>query len=613
MAQNEKGGSDLDVFEDLGKKNTSIRPTSAKTVPPPPPQPSGQDSTKRTLLGVIAAPAPATGALASVPPGISSRTPPPPPGRASLPPVGSSGKAANGPPPAPASAPSAMNASAAAAAAVDVNWDDEDEATHIFDEGHETSKAAATSAKATLLGLPLGQPLAPPGNPTLLRSGYPTGSGLPPVPTGGMPAPPVTQPGLGLGFPPRSTLPPPHASGGPGPSSMPLATPFPRHTPPPDYLLSQTHGMEATALVRPPRRRTALWVALGLAAAAVLGVAWIYGGAQRTGRIVVNVTDARGNPVNRVEIFVDGRKQCDTAPCLVDSVAGGSHDVKVLAEGFDAPTVQTILVEGRKDSTSNFTLGSTKGAGVRVSGTQPGVKLYIDDKEMGPLPQEVHELTPGDHTVKIAGSERYQPLEKHVTVDPDQVNDLGTVTLKVLKGKATINPGTPGARVYLVSGADRRELPMLPISVDIDTAKNWSLEASKLGFDDFKQPISFDDGQAEKTLMVTLNPRPSAPQGYAPAPAPVAPTPAPAPAPAPVAAQAAPAAEGGEAFLNINSIPPSTCFLDGRSLGSTPRVHVSVKPGTHTVKFINADQGLTKTLSISVGAGETKPAVAKLN
>jgi hypothetical protein len=38
-----------------------------------------------------------------------------------------------------------------------------------------------------------------------------------------------------------------------------------------------------------------------------------------------------------------------------------------------------------------------------------------------------------------------------------------------------------------------------------------------------------------------------------------------------------------------------------------------VKPGTHTVKFINAEQGLSKTVSVSVGAGETKPAVAKLN
>jgi hypothetical protein len=45
----------------------------------------------------------------------------------------------------------------------------------------------------------------------------------------------------------------------------------------------------------------------------------------------------------------------------------------------------------------------------------------------------------------------------------------------------------------------------------------------------------------------------------------------------------------------------------------TPKVHVSVKPGGHSIKFVNADEGLTKTISVSVGAGETKPATAKLN
>ena len=70
---------------------------------------------------------------------------------------------------------------------------------------------------------------------------------------------------------------------------------------------------------------------------------------------------------------------------------------------------------------------------------------------------------------------------------------------------------------------------------------------------------------------------------------------------------------GSEAYLNINSIPPSTCYLDGRPLGNTPKVHISVKPGMHSVKFVNAEQSLEKVISVSVTAGETKPAVAKLN
>ena len=244
------------------------------------------------------------------------------------------------------------------------------------------------------------------------------------------------------------------------------------------------------------------------------------------------------------------------------------------------------------------------------------MKLYVDDKESGPLPQELRDLTPGDHVIKVAGSERYQPLEKHVSVERQKIQDLGTVTLKVLKGKATISLGTPGARVFLVSGADRRELPMLPISVDIDTGKSWALEANRPGYVDYRESIGFDDGQAERTYVVSLDPRPA---GMAPAPI-VLPARRRLP---PALAQAAPpaakakddgASEGGpEAFLTMNSIPPSTCFLDGKSLGSTPKVHVTVKPGSHTVKFVDADDGLTKTVSVSVGAGETKAAVAKLN
>ena len=40
-------------------------------------------------------------------------------------------------------------------------------------------------------------------------------------------------------------------------------------------------------------------------------------------------------------------------------------------------------------------------------------------------------------------------------------------------------------------------------------------------------------------------------------------------------------------------------------------MHITVKPGAHTVKFVNSDQGLTKTITVTVGAGETKPAVAQ--
>ena len=97
--------------------------------------------------------------------------------------------------------------------------------------------------------------------------------------------------------------------------------------------------------------------------------------------------------------------------------------------------------------------------------------------------------------------------EKTLTVGADEMVDLGNIQLKVLKGKVTITLGTPGAKVFLVSGTNRKEVPQFPIAIDFDPNEKWQLEAKLFGHDDFVQPITFDDGQAEKTITVTLTPK----------------------------------------------------------------------------------------------------------
>ncbi len=169
-----------------------------------------------------------------------------------------------------------------------------------------------------------------------------------------------------------------------------------------------------------------------------------------------------------------------------------------------------------------------------------------------------------------------------------------------------------------MSGSDRRDLPLLPIAVDIDTSKTWSLEATKAGYQYYSQPIGFDDGMAAKTYTVTLEPKSNAtPVSAVPTHDPSATPGLPAyPAPAAPAPKASPPLGGGEhrdGYLNINSIPASTCFLDGKSLGSTPRLRVSVSAGSHTVTFRHPDRGSTKSVVVNVRGGETGLAVARLN
>jgi hypothetical protein len=341
--------------------------------------------------------------------------------------------------------------------------------------------------------------------------------------------------------------------------------------------------------VRPPDPNRAPWVtrwALGLFVPVI-----VFYLVPHAGHVAVNVADAKGSRVSHLSIYIDGKRRCDSAPCLVSDVAAGSHTVRVEASGFEPPADRAVAVESRKDTTVDFRLAPTAngGTGICVAGTQSGTTLFVDDKEMGALPQCLHDMEPGSHRVKIAGSERYAPEERTVTVVRDELQDLGAVTLKVVKGKATFSRETPGATVFLVSGGDRWEIPALPISVDIDTSKPWSLVASKPGYGDYVQPISFDDGQAEKVFAVALNAKTG---NVALGP------------PSPVA-------ETGEAFLKINSIPASSVTLDGKPIGSTPKVKYRVSSGTHSLVFINLDQGFKKQISVTVAAGETKAAICR--
>jgi serine/threonine-protein kinase len=436
-------------------------------------------------------------------------------------------------------------------------------------------------------------------------------------------APPPAQPPMG-------SQPPAHASHS--------APPHAQSVPPQPQLPPVSRNMEATAVVPRAQQGSKAGLVVGLLLAVMaIAAAGVYMLMPRTATLVVNVADNKGAPVKALEVSVDDKQVCTSSPCIVPNVNAGVHSVKVSANGYEPLAPLAVTVEARKDLTKDFSLTPSKavsGTGFKVAGNQPGVKLLVDGKDVGPLPQEMRDLEPGDHKLKFVGGDRYAPLEKTVSVAKDEIVDLGSVSLKVVKGKATIQLGTPGAKVYLVLGTNRKEVPQFPMGIEFDPNERWVLEATAPGMEEYKQPITWDDGQAEKTFTVTLTPKGQAPVAAAPTHATTPAAPAqPAAAPAkPAAAPASflkgeqggdtakaetpkketPAAATGEAFLNINSLPASTVVLDGKPLGPTPKLKVSVSPGSHTILFVNAEQSLKKSISVEVKAGETKAAFAKL-
>jgi len=224
------------------------------------------------------------------------------------------------------------------------------------------------------------------------------------------------------------------------------------------------------------------------------------------GGIVVTVSARDGTPVKSISAFVDGTQvACDRSPCTITEQRSGVHLVKVLAKGFVTPSQLPIDVRPRANVPVNFSVDSVP-CGLRVSGAPPGVKLYLDGKKIGELPQELHDLTRGSHTVRVAGDEAYEPVERRVELDPDKTVEL-EVRLRVLNGLLTVLPGRiPATRVTLVSGAEQRVLQLPSGVLEIPTERSWTLHATKPGYEEYVQPIRFDDGQRRKTYTVDLGP-----------------------------------------------------------------------------------------------------------
>jgi serine/threonine-protein kinase len=81
----------------------------------------------------------------------------------------------------------------------------------------------------------------------------------------------------------------------------------------------------------------------------------------------------------------------------------------------------------------------------------------------------------------------------------------------------------------------------------------------------------------------------------APTPAVVSPRPAPVPAAS---------SDDAKGTLRVNSRPWSRVYIDGRMVGNTPQMQLSLAAGWHTLTLVNPDFGLQKVVTIRIKPGE---------
>ncbi|MEJ7727777.1 MAG: PEGA domain-containing protein [Polyangiaceae bacterium] len=413
----------------------------------------------------------------------------------------------------------------------------------------------------------------------------------------------------------------------PVPMSVPPAAYAPPYAPPP---AARPAAAAAPPKERGPWNRQSLALAAASLVLSVLMAVVLL--VPRRGQLRIDAAVEGGGRLERAEVYVDGRKECDTVPCTVTNLAPGPKTIKLMAPDGAAPELVIETVERGQEKAVVIPVRGGRGVGgtrLVVAPGQPGLKVTVDGADRGPAPIDLHVIAPGPHRVRFDAGPRFEPLESTVEVPAGQTLEIAAVNLKVLRGRATIDLLTPGARVILArvdTPSNAKLLPgPWPMALDLDPG--WKVSASLRGFRSFEQPVTFTDGAPETSVRVELQPEGAIVAQAAPAAqAPYVPRAA-AAAPAtprvgnyqqqadddddePAASE--PASTGGGGTLNINSLPLSKVLLDGKPLGSTPKVGVKVTAGSHTVTFIHPELG-RKSLSVSVKPGQTATASVRFN
>jgi serine/threonine-protein kinase len=303
----------------------------------------------------------------------------------------------------------------------------------------------------------------------------------------------------------------------------------------------------------------------------------------------VDVANQACNIVSNVNVYVDNELACTNTPCRLETAAR-SHVIYADAPGYPRTPAESVVVESGSVTLHKLQLGTGAETGVEVRTLLSGLTLSIDGKQVGTLPRRVPGLAPGEHLLRIEGGENYYPEERTVRVTENEISVLEPVTPKLKFGTLEVAASERLRDARVTINDKHVDVPYLQ---RLDASGRYHLVAQKNGYENFESWIGFDSNTPKQRVELQMAPKRESAAVAAVARAPRA----------NIGASSSTAT--GDAFLNINSRPAAMVLLDGKPIGQTPRVGISVRPGAHAVIFVGPD-GERRRLSANVGAGATK-------
>ena len=522
-----------------------------------------------------------TATLLGVPLATQLRAPSVPrlvPSPASVPPLsGARTGLPSRPPPPPSRPPAAMPLPAAADSAPGMDWDEDELSTQIYDKPDGPGDAAqpAHDAPDTLDALQasvpeLAQPLSPP--------------------------PPATAEALAVRPSLRTNL--DGSSGAAWPGAVREAG---RASPRP----------QATTWHKEPRGRPMVVAVIAVVAiVASIVLALMVFGQREPGTVNLSTEP------DSVAVSVDGRALgVSKSPFVIGELSPGRrHDIVVSSPGFHSWSQAVELAPGQVLSLPPVKLQRLE-TGFALSTDPSGAQVLVDGT---PLPQRtplrVVDLVPGEHRLRVE-HEGYAPWETVLHASTGTILPLPNVSLQpavagpVSTSDALASQSTRGAKSLGATSepGTRPEPPARKPEVALPEPERTSEPPAAA------PPTPMPAAKAE--VKPEPEPEPE-PEPAAPPPVPAKPATEPNPyrSSEPVAtadpAPRAPAAPSGK--LRVNSRPWSQVFIDGKAYGNTPRLNIELTAGSHTLKLVNEEFKVEKTLDVQITAGQVENVVVNL-
>lgn len=207
--------------------------------------------------------------------------------------------------------------------------------------------------------------------------------------------------------------------------------------------------------------------------------------------------------VSDAEVYINGKKQLDTTPTVIDNLDEGDYIVEV-RKAPATPWKQSVYVKGgqRTKVTAELkaTMGSAnKGGTVRVLSNVATAEVYLDGTYKGVVPLDLTGTAAGTHLIECR-AKGYVSQEKSVTVNEGSADivkfDLVATSVNTsTTGKIKVVSPVEEAKVFI----DGANVGTAPIEKEVSAGEHFVV-VSQVGYTKFEQKVAVDPGQ---TITIT--------------------------------------------------------------------------------------------------------------